>query len=53
MGEVLEKPVKDMNAVERWGTFFNYVSDKSKRDIINEIIECDEGDQQKRPAKRR
>jgi predicted transposase/invertase (TIGR01784 family) len=41
--EVVEKPVKDMNAVERWGTFFNYVSDKSKRGMINEIIECDEG----------
>jgi predicted transposase/invertase (TIGR01784 family) len=43
MGEVLQKPIKDMNATERWGTFFQYLRDKSKRGIINEIMNQEEG----------
>jgi predicted transposase/invertase (TIGR01784 family) len=43
LGEVLQKPIKDMTATERWGTFFQCLPDKSKRGIINEIIACEEG----------
>jgi predicted transposase/invertase (TIGR01784 family) len=41
--KVVEKPIGDMNTPERWGTFFQYLPDKSKRGIINEIIACEEG----------
>jgi predicted transposase/invertase (TIGR01784 family) len=43
LGEVVKKPIKDMNAPERWGAYFQYLRDKSKRGIINEIIACEEG----------
>jgi predicted transposase/invertase (TIGR01784 family) len=43
LGKVLEKPIQDMNAPELWGVFFQYLHDKSKRGIINEIIACEEG----------
>jgi len=35
---ILDKPVDEMTNLEQWATFFRYVSDKSKRDIINRII---------------
>jgi predicted transposase/invertase (TIGR01784 family) len=38
-----KKPIKNMNTPERWGAFFHYLHDKSKRGIINEIIACEEG----------
>jgi predicted transposase/invertase (TIGR01784 family) len=43
LGEVVKKPIKNMNAPERWGAFFQYLRDKSKRGIINEIIRQEEG----------
>jgi predicted transposase/invertase (TIGR01784 family) len=43
LDKVVKKPIKDMNAPERWGAFFQYLLDKSKRGIINEIIACEEG----------
>jgi predicted transposase/invertase (TIGR01784 family) len=43
LDKVVEKPAKDMSAPERWGTFFQYLRDKSKRGIINEIIAYEEG----------
>jgi predicted transposase/invertase (TIGR01784 family) len=43
LGEVVEKPIKDMNTPERWGVFFQYLRDKSKRGIINEIMNLEEG----------
>jgi predicted transposase/invertase (TIGR01784 family) len=43
LGEVVKKPIRDMNATERWGTFFQCLPDKSKRGIINEIIAQEEG----------
>jgi predicted transposase/invertase (TIGR01784 family) len=43
LGEVLQKPIKDMNAPERWGAFFQCLPDKSKRGMINEIIKQEEG----------
>jgi predicted transposase/invertase (TIGR01784 family) len=43
LGEVVKKPIKDMNTSELWGTFFQYLRDKKKRGIINEIIKQEEG----------
>jgi predicted transposase/invertase (TIGR01784 family) len=43
LGKVVEKPIKDMGAPELWGVFFQYLPDKSKRGIINQIIACEEG----------
>jgi hypothetical protein len=43
LDKVVEKPPKDMTAPELWGVFFGYLQDKSKRGIINEILELEEG----------
>ena len=32
-----------MNAQERWAVYFKYLTDKSKRDKINKIVELEEG----------
>jgi predicted transposase/invertase (TIGR01784 family) len=40
---VLEKPAKEMSAPEHWAVFFRYLTDKAKRQKINEVIECEEG----------
>jgi predicted transposase/invertase (TIGR01784 family) len=41
--EVVKKPIKDMNAPELWGVYFQYLRNKEKRGIINEIIKQEEG----------
>jgi predicted transposase/invertase (TIGR01784 family) len=43
LDKVVEKPIKEMNVSERWAIFFKYLTDKSKRDMINEILEVEEG----------
>jgi predicted transposase/invertase (TIGR01784 family) len=43
LGKIVEKPIKDMNAPELWGVYFQYLPDKSKRGIINKIIKQEEG----------
>jgi predicted transposase/invertase (TIGR01784 family) len=43
LGKVVEKPIKDMNSPELWGVFMQYLPDRSKRGIINEIIAYEEG----------
>jgi predicted transposase/invertase (TIGR01784 family) len=43
LGKVVSKPIREMNSPERWGAFFQYLRDKSKRGMINEIIACEEG----------
>jgi predicted transposase/invertase (TIGR01784 family) len=40
---VVEKPIGAMTAPEQWGVFFRYLTDKSKREKINEIVEAEEG----------
>jgi len=35
---VLNKPVSEMTNIEMWAVFFRYVTDKSKREILNQII---------------
>ena len=41
--KVIEKPIKEMDAHEYWGIYFRYLTDKTKREKINEIIACEEG----------
>ena len=37
------KPVKEMTKAERWASFLMYTTDKSKRELINEILAEEEG----------
>jgi hypothetical protein len=39
----LTKPVPEMTPIERWSVFFWYVQDPMRRDLINEILNYDEG----------
>ena len=43
MDKVIDKPIEEMNAVEHWGIFFQYLTDMGQRRKINEIIEREEG----------
>jgi len=41
--QIAKKPVSEMTALERWAVFFRYTPDKDKRELVNEIIESEEG----------
>jgi predicted transposase/invertase (TIGR01784 family) len=41
--DTVEKPVSEMGAAELWAVYFRYLTDKSKRKKINEVIACEEG----------
>ena len=41
--DIAEKSTEEMNAQEFWGVYFRYLTDKSKRRKINEILEQEEG----------
>jgi len=41
--QIAQKPVAEMTALERWAVFFRYTPDKDKRELVNEIIESEEG----------
>jgi predicted transposase/invertase (TIGR01784 family) len=43
LGKIVEKPVLEMTAQERWSVFFRYITDTTKRQTINQILECEEG----------
>jgi predicted transposase/invertase (TIGR01784 family) len=43
LGGIVEKPVEEMNAQEKWAVFFRYLTDKEKRQKINEILKYEEG----------
>jgi len=43
LDRIIEKPVKEMSSAEHWAVFFQYLTDKAKREKINQIIECQEG----------
>ena len=43
LGKVVEKPTEEMTDSEKWAIFFEYLTLKDKRSIINEIIEKEEG----------
>ena len=40
---IVKKPASQMNIPERWGVYLEYLTDKSKRSKINEIVELEEG----------
>jgi predicted transposase/invertase (TIGR01784 family) len=40
---LLAKPAAEMNSMERWSVFFRYITDPEKRDLVNEIMEREEG----------
>ena len=40
---VLEKPVAEMAACEAWALFFQYLTDRDKREKINDILEREDG----------
>jgi len=41
--KIAKKPVAEMTPLERWAVFFKYTTDKEKRELVNEIIESEEG----------
>ena len=41
--DLLAKPVDTLTDIECWLIFFKYVTDKSKRDLLNKIIKKEEG----------
>jgi predicted transposase/invertase (TIGR01784 family) len=43
LGKTVEKPVSQMTVQERWSVFFRYITDTTKRQTINQILECEEG----------
>jgi len=43
LDDVVDKPIKDMDAHEYWAVYFRYLTDKNKREKINEIIAKEEG----------
>jgi len=43
LDKTIEKPVKDMSPAEHWAVFFQYLTDKAKREKINQIIDHQEG----------
>jgi len=40
---IADKPIDCMKASERWATYFEYLTDKDKRDKVNEILKYEEG----------
>ena len=43
LDEIVEKPIDEMSISERWAVFFEYLTDKGRRDKINTILEYEEG----------
>jgi predicted transposase/invertase (TIGR01784 family) len=41
--KIVDKPIEEMSTAEMWGVFFRYLTDKKKRNKINEILEIEEG----------
>jgi predicted transposase/invertase (TIGR01784 family) len=43
LDRIIEKPVQEMSEQEHWAVFFRYLTDKTKRQKINELMEYEEG----------
>jgi predicted transposase/invertase (TIGR01784 family) len=43
LGEVIKKSAGDMSASEHWAVFFQYLTDKTRREKINEVVRNEEG----------
>ena len=42
LNEVLDKPVSEMSALDKWSVFLQYAPDQTHREKINEVIESEE-----------
>jgi predicted transposase/invertase (TIGR01784 family) len=43
LDEIIKKTTEEMSTSERWAVYFRYLTDRSKRSKINEILESEEG----------
>ena len=43
MDKVVDKPVEEMTTAEHWSVFLRYITDTTKRQTINKILEIEEG----------
>jgi predicted transposase YdaD len=43
VGQLLEKPVEKLSALERWAVFFRYVADPEQRELVNGLMKAEEG----------
>ena len=43
LGEVVKKPISDMSVLDKWSVFFQYAPDLEHRDVVNRVIESEEG----------
>jgi len=43
LDKIVKRNIIEMNAIEHWAYFFRYLTDKSRRSQINEILMCEEG----------
>ncbi|GHT50422.1 hypothetical protein FACS1894102_5930 [Spirochaetia bacterium] len=43
LDKIVEKPVEKMTAAERWSVFFRYITDTTKREKINKLVEFEDG----------
>lgn len=43
VSKIADKSINEMNIQELWAIFFRYLTDKTKRNIINKIVEREEG----------
>jgi len=41
--KIIDNPIDEMSAQERWAIYFKYLTDKSKRSEINKIISLEDG----------
>jgi len=41
--KLLTKPVDELSEIEMWMIFFRYATDKTKRELLNKILEKEEG----------
>jgi len=41
--KIVDKPIMEMNAREHWAVYFEYLTEKGKRQKINEIMKLEEG----------
>jgi septal ring factor EnvC (AmiA/AmiB activator) len=43
LDKIIKKTTEEMSTSERWAVYFRYLTDRSKRSKINEILESEEG----------
>ena len=43
LGRIADKPAIEMSIIERWAVYLEYLTDRSRRVIINDIVSLEEG----------